>query len=255
MNAQVFSIRATAVAAALTFAAPKPRLAETACGVSVDVASITTFLKALTVAPASTCASTVFSRISARTAASTEAAATLPATAAPCIVSSPIASSSTLPAGRLHARRLRHSTPPGGMCRRSTLPLRSTGPRLPPASVVVLTLLVARSETSPAVAVNCTPPATVTCTVLGAVGDPALRATAQRRARSPSRSGRGLRGERLRTRPACLERDRRGRDRGARHGHLVVAAGIIRRQRQIGSDRVARCVPSAVVVGLAVTLV
>ena len=199
MNAQVFSIRATAVAAALTFAAPKPRLAETACGVSVDVASITTFLKALTVAPASTCASTVFSRISARTAASTEAAATLPATAAPCIVSSPIASSSTLPAGALTCPATATFDSSWRNVPAIDAPTPIDWPSAPPpASVVVLTLLVARSETSPAVAVNCAPPATVTCTVLGAVGDPGIEGNGAAPALVlPSRSGRGLRGERL----------------------------------------------------------
>ena len=180
MNAQVFSFKATAVAAALTAAAPRPRPAESACGVSVEVASITTSLKALTFAPASMWASTVLSRISARTAASIAARATLPATEAPSSVSCPIAFRNTFPAGALTCP----ATPTFDSSWRNVPAIDAPTPidwpsAPPPARVVVVTLLVAFKETLPVVAVRLRAgwrgsPGRYS----GAVGEPALSATA-----------------------------------------------------------------------------
>ena len=105
-----------------------------------------------------------------------------------------------------------------------------------------MTLLLASSATFPVVAVRCAPLPTVTCTVLGAVGVAGIDRNGGRHAGHDAGAGRGLGRECLRARSAGRQRDRRGCDRGAvADRHLVVAAGIVRRQRQVGRHRIAGC--------------
>jgi hypothetical protein len=167
------------VAAAETVAAASPRPVSTASGSSSETALILTSPEACTLPPGATCASTVLPSTSARTAASTVARATLPATAAPSRVSCPVAVSETLPAGALTWPATATLACSWRKVPAIDAPAPAARPNArPPARVVEVTSLVAASETFPVLAVRCEPLPTVTCTVLGALGSPALIATA-----------------------------------------------------------------------------